>query len=294
MRAVIRKFVYPLFIVMSVLVTNIAVPGIAGAEYPEKPVSFIVQWAPGHVEDALTRMMAEDFTRMFDSPAAVTNKAGVGSSVMDVATMPADGYTIGSFVIGMPIDKINSDDASSYSTLDAVPDTLEPLGIFYTHPFVLVASKNSSFSTINTLTKYAMENAVAFGHAGRSLPPTKLAIAFAKNTGFEWGDEIELNRADCNALASGKVDVISTTLQQIMPCLNDINVLASITESRNPRIPNTPTLGEIDPTLVLGFWNGLFVHKDTPPDIRTKITDAAKISVTSERARALAKDGRDR
>ena len=36
-------------------------PGIAAAEYPEKPVEFIVPWPPGDLEDVLTRMIAEDF-----------------------------------------------------------------------------------------------------------------------------------------------------------------------------------------------------------------------------------------
>ena len=38
--------------------------GFAGpvlAEYPEKPVTFIVPWPPGDLEDVLTRMIADDF-----------------------------------------------------------------------------------------------------------------------------------------------------------------------------------------------------------------------------------------
>jgi len=35
--------------------------GAAFADYPEKPVSFVVPWPPGDLEDVLTRMIAEDF-----------------------------------------------------------------------------------------------------------------------------------------------------------------------------------------------------------------------------------------
>ena len=38
-----------------------AAPMGALAEYPEKPVSFVVPWPPGDLEDVLTRMIAEDF-----------------------------------------------------------------------------------------------------------------------------------------------------------------------------------------------------------------------------------------
>jgi tripartite-type tricarboxylate transporter receptor subunit TctC len=39
-----------------------AVAGSAQAEYPEKPVEFVVPWPPGDLEDVLTRMIAEDFS----------------------------------------------------------------------------------------------------------------------------------------------------------------------------------------------------------------------------------------
>ena len=39
----------------------IALAGPALADYPEKPVNFIVPWPPGDLEDVLTRMIAEVF-----------------------------------------------------------------------------------------------------------------------------------------------------------------------------------------------------------------------------------------
>ena len=42
--------------------------GAAIAEYPEKPVSFIVPWPPGDLEDILTRMIAEDMQADTEKP----------------------------------------------------------------------------------------------------------------------------------------------------------------------------------------------------------------------------------
>ena len=81
--------------------------GMAFAEYPEKPVSFIVPWPPGDLEDVLTRMIAEDFSAEYGVSAAVVNKPGGGGGpfpgAIEVANAPADGYTVGSFVIGVPV-----------------------------------------------------------------------------------------------------------------------------------------------------------------------------------------------
>ena len=58
------------------LATFAAAPAVA--EYPEKPVQFVVPWPPGDMEDVLTRMIAEDFQAEYGVPAAVVNKPGGG------------------------------------------------------------------------------------------------------------------------------------------------------------------------------------------------------------------------
>ena len=71
----------------------------AFAEYPEKPVSFVVPWPPGDLEDVLTRLIADEFQEMYGVPAAVVNKPGGGGGpfpgAVEVATAPGDGYTVG-------------------------------------------------------------------------------------------------------------------------------------------------------------------------------------------------------
>jgi tripartite-type tricarboxylate transporter receptor subunit TctC len=49
-------------------------------------------------------------------------------------------------------------------------------------------------------------------------------------------------------------------------------------------------VGEIEPSLDIALWNGLFVHKDTPQDVRDKIIAVAEKTVMSERAQQVAKD----
>ena len=83
---------------------------------------------------------------------------------------------------------------------------------------------------------------------------------------------------------------IDAALQLVMPCLGDVKVLASITDNRIPVLDGVPTLGELDPEIDLALWNGLFVRKETPADVRAKIIAVAKETVMSDRAQKLAKD----
>ena len=262
--------------------------GMAAADYPDKPVNFVVPWPPGDLEDVLTRMIAEDFQAKYGVAAAVVNKPGGGGGpfpgAISVATAPADGYTIGSFVIAVPtIGHVIGID-------ELTPEKFDPLGIFLTYPFVLVAGGDAPFSTMAELAAHAKDNKVALGHFGAPLPPTRASMAFAKRAGFEWGSDAAFDALDCNTLASGDADVINTTLQLVMPCLDDVKVLASITDKRIPVRDGVPTLGELDPEIDLALWNGLFVRKETPADVRAKIIAVAKETVMSDRAQKLAKD----
>lgn len=260
--------------------------GAALAEYPEKPVNFIVPWPPGDLEDVLTRMIAEDFQAEYGVPAAVVNKPGGGGGpfpgAIEVANAPADGYTIGSFVIGVPVV------GHQIGIPDLMPEKFDPLGIFLTYPFVIATAGDAPYSNVEELAAYAKENDVALGHFGDPLTPTQVTKAMAVNAGFEWGSDAAFDALDCNTLASGDADVINTTLQLILPCLDTVKVLVSITDERISLVPDAPTIGELDPSLNIALWNGLFVTKDTPQDVRDKIVAVAKETVMSDRAQAVA------
>jgi tripartite-type tricarboxylate transporter receptor subunit TctC len=265
-----------------------AMGGAAVAEYPEKPVSFIVPWPPGDLEDVLTRMIAEDFQAEYGVSAAVVNKPGGGGGpfpgAIEVAQAPADGYTIGSFVIGVPVvgHQIGIDELT--------PARFDPLGIFLTYPFVIATKGDAPYSNMDELAAHAKDNAVALGHFGDPLTPTQVTKALAVSKGFEWGSDAAFDALDCNTLASGDADVINTTLQLILPCLDQVKVLVSITDERISLVPDAPTAGEVDPNLDIALWNGLFVTKETPQDVRDKIIKVAQKTVTSDRAQAIAKE----
>ena len=262
--------------------------GAALAEYPEKPVNFIVPFPPGDLEDVLTRMIAEDFQKEYGVAAAVVNKPGGGGGpfpgAIEVANAPADGYTVGSFVIGVPVMGHQID------IPPLTPAKFDPIGIFLTYPFVIATSADAPYSTMEELAAYAKENEVALGHFGDVLTPTQVTKAYARNAGFEWGSDAAFDAVDCNTLASGDADVINTTLQLVLPCLDQLKVLVAITDERIPLVPDAPTIGELDPALNLALWNGLFVTKDTPQDVRDKIAAVAKKTVASDRAQAIAKE----
>ena len=274
---------------VSVLTASVlSLSTVALAEYPEKPVQFIVPWPPGDLEDVLTRMIADDFQETYGVPAAVVNKPGGGGGpfpgAIEVANAPADGYTIGSFIIAIPVV------GPQIGIPELAPDPFEPLGNFLTYPFVIATSGDAPYDDIEGLAAHAKDNEVVLGHFGAPLVPTKVTFGLAKEMGFSFAADAAFDALDCNTLASGDVDVINTTLQQIRPCLDDVKVLASVGSERLSLTPDVPTVAELAPSLDVSLWNGLFVHKDTPADVRDKIIAVAQKTIASEKAVEFAEE----
>jgi tripartite-type tricarboxylate transporter receptor subunit TctC len=273
---------------LTAMTAALAMPAAALADYPEKPVEFVVPFPPGDLEDVLTRMIADEFQTTYGVPAAVVNKPGGGGGpfpgAAEVAGADPDGYTIGSFVIDIPL-------VGPEVGIPALnPNPFEPVGIFLTYPFVIATSGDAPYGTMEELADHAKENDVALGHFGSFLIPTQVTFALAKEMGFDYDSEAAFDALDCNTLASGDADVINTTLQLILPCLDSVNVLASIGGERIGLTPDTRTVAEIAPDLDIALWNGLFVHKDTPADVREKIATVAEKVMASDKAKTLSEE----
>lgn len=264
------------------------VPTALLAEYPDRPVEFVVPWPPGDLEDILTRFIAEDFQAEYGVPAGVVNRPGGGGGpfpgAIEVANAPADGYTIGSFIIAIPVV------GPQIGIPELNPDPFEPIGIFLTYPFAIVAGADAPYDDLAGLAAYAQDHDVVLGHFGAPLIPTQVTFAVAAAMGFSFASDAAFDALDCNTLASGDVDVMNTTLQQIMPCLGEVKVLASIGGQRISLTPDTPTVAEVLPELNIALWNGLFVRSDTPQEVRDRIAAVAQRTMASERAQNLARE----
>lgn len=271
---------------LAAALTALALPALA--EYPNQPVSFIVPWPPGDLEDVLTRMIADQMQADHGVAAAVVNRPGGGGGpfpgAIDVATAKPDGYTVGSFVLDVALV------GHEIGIPELAPEKFDPVGIFLNYPFILATKKDAPYKSMAELVDYAKANPVAVGHFGIVTSPAQVTMAMAKTMGFEWGSDAAFDALDCNTLASGDADVINTTVQLVLPCLNDLTVLVALTDNRIPILPDVPTIGELAPEIAMSSWNGLFVTKDTPQDVRDVLAAVTKKAMASDRAQALAKD----
>lgn len=254
------------------------------AQYPERPVTFIVPWPPGDIEDQLTRIIADEMSSETGVPARVVNRPGGGGieGAIAVSQAGADGYTIGSFVIDIPTMHI----IQGYAAYNR--ESFEPIGIFLTYPFALVASADAPYSNLAELAEYARSNPIRLGHFGYDLVPTMATFAAAQELDFAFSADAAFDALDCGTLSTGDVDVMNTTMALVLGCLDDIKVIAAYTEEPLSVAPYASILSEQVPGLDITLWNGLFVPRGTPQEIKDKIAEIAQRAVVTERAQELA------
>ena len=74
----------------------VVAPAVAQTDWPQKPISMVVPYPPGGVNDAVARVYAEKLSAELGKPVIVDNRAGAATTVASnfVAKAPPDGYTI--------------------------------------------------------------------------------------------------------------------------------------------------------------------------------------------------------
>ena len=78
---------------------GLAAAGVAAAAwaaYPDKPVQYVIPFAPGGESDIAARFQAQAFKEKYKQDMIVVNKAGAGGGLAwsQMNSMPGDGYTI--------------------------------------------------------------------------------------------------------------------------------------------------------------------------------------------------------
>lgn len=255
------------------------------AEYPERPVEFVVPWPPGDIEDTLTRMIADAVRDETGVPASTVNIAGGGGLVgaTHVFSQPADGYTIGVFtanIISVHIMRGNA----KYDRAE-----FEPLAVIIGYGQVLAARADAPFSNLAELAEHAKSNDVTLGVVGLNAPPSLQTRKMAETLGFEFASIAGYDEASCQLLFNGEVDVLlgGATMR---PCMvsGEAKGLAALTTARIPIYEDVATLEEQVPGFATPGWAGIFVRKDTPQEARDVISRIAKEVVESDEAQELA------
>lgn len=245
--------------------------GTATAQnYPNRPITFVVSFAPGGLSDVPARLLAAEMQKRTGATIVVENKpgaSGVNGGHYVVRSEP-DGYTL-------LVSAISEVQNLHYLSVpyNALTD-LTPIGKIADGPtLVLIGNAQSEFKTLPDLIAFAKANPtkVNFSTSG---PATSPAIAVSQLNSLAGTKIVEVAYRGTGpaaaAVASGEVQGAFVFYPSAKPLIDGgkVRALAVTNAKRIEGLPNVPTMAE------LGFKNfehnafvGLSAPRGTPKEV---------------------------
>src|SRR5690625_856307 len=224
----------------------------AANNYPEKPITIIVPYAPGGSLPILGRLIGDRLSRHFDHNVIIENRAGADGTLGVVQTrrQKPDGYSL----TMLPLTVLRQP-----HLIDVAYDPIEDItwiSSMTNYNYAIAVPWDSPWETMEDLITAVKENPGKYNYAGSSpYSSNNLAmVELAREADLDWQYIAFKGDIDgLNALLGNHVDLISSTVTSLMPFVEDkrLRPLAVAGPQRSPDLPDIPTLKE------LGFNVGL-------------------------------------
>ena len=243
----------------------------AKAEFPEKPISYIIPFGPGGESDITARLQQPFFKEKFGQDLVISYKPGGGGAVSwaELNSLKGDGYTIMGVNLPHIVLQPQQKDVG-YKT-----DDITVVYWFHYTPDAIVVTDDSPFKTLNDLIKHAKENPgkVIFSGSGKGTAPHLAQVLFDKLAGVKTTYvPFKGTGASVTALMGKQVSA-AMAFTTVAANYEKTRLLAVAMEKRHPRFPDVPTFKELGLDIVSGAYRGIVVPKSTPEAIRKKISD---------------------
>jgi putative tricarboxylic transport membrane protein len=262
--------------------------------YPTRPITLIVPFAPGGGTDVAARIVGEHMTRTLGQQIVIQNVPGAGGTLGATRAMRAepDGYTL---LMGQPGTHATA--PALYPNLAYKPDVdFEPVGTVSTFPVVVVARKDFPAKDLKEFVAYVKANDaklnVSHAGIGSVFFTTCLMLHSILKVKPTW---VPFNGGApaMQALVAGQVDYVCGDVLTSAPQLQagTIKAYALAAPARSPVLPDVPTTREAGlPEFEASGWFGLFAPKATPKPILDRLTDALDRALDDEGVRKRMND----
>lgn len=222
-------------------------PSVANAaEYPVKPIRFIVPYAAGGTTDLVARTVGQKVAEKLGQPVVVENRPGAGGNIgMEaVAKAAPDGYTIGFGAIST-----NALNPHIYKHVPFDPrKDFTAVSLLGTSTIVLEVNNSLPVKNVAELVSYAKAHpGLTYATAGTGTSMHLAGAMFSQmtQTGLTHVPYKGSSPA-INDMLGGHVQVMFDNLPASLPHIQGgkLRALAVAGKSRSPALPNVPTLAE--------------------------------------------------
>jgi tripartite-type tricarboxylate transporter receptor subunit TctC len=254
---------------LAVLVLSIALPTLAEAAWPERPVAVLVPFAAGGISDVLARLTAERLQAAFGRTFVVENEPGAAGVVaaQRVARSQPDGYTL----FFSTISQIAIAPFTHKIDFDPIKD-FKPISLVATTPFIITVGKSFPASSLAEFAAYVRSKPgqLTFGSAGTGSLTHLASEVFLKSARLSMLHVPYKGILPAfTDLLAGHIDMVAASPVELRPYFgtDTVKLLAVTGAKRSRYLPDVPAVSEQFPAPQVVTWNGLLAPARTPPDI---------------------------
>jgi len=250
--------------------------------YPNKPIHFIVPFAPGGSTDVTARVIGQKLSEILKQPVIVENRAGAGASIgiQYVGNSQPDGYNI---LVVSPSIIVN---AASGASTGYKPQDFDVVSFASNLPMGIFVNEKIPANNLEELKQIALKDNLSFATAGTGTPPS---ITCENLFRIIWKANVthipyKGSSPALLATVSGETPITCGAMTGVTQFAKQgkVKVLAVSSEKRLTSLPNVPTVIEAGyPQLRDDLWTGVFVPKNTPIEIKQKINQAINLALQS-------------
>lgn len=254
----------------------------SAAEYPIKPLRWMVGTSPGGGTDFCARMYASRLSQLLGSPIVIDNRGGAtGMIAMEIIAKAApDGYSL----LVLNVGHVMTAALSQHLSFNVLHD-FAPVALLATTPSVMVIHPSVSARTLQEFIELARSqpgkiNYASGGTGGVQHLITELLKREAR---------IDVTHVPYKgsgpavvALLAGQVQLGLISLPSTLPYIKAgrLRALAVTGKARAPTAPDLPTFTELGlPGVAVDIWYGIVAPARTPPSIVGKL--AASIAAAA-------------
>jgi tripartite-type tricarboxylate transporter receptor subunit TctC len=270
-------------------------PSALGADWPTRPITLIVPFAPGGTTDIIARELSDKLGARLGQSVVVDNRAGAGGTLGATLAAKAapDGYTLFLATIAHTIAP------GIYKSLayDFQRD-LDPVALVASTPNVLIVNPELPVKSVGELIAYAKANPgkLNFGSAGIGSTEHLSGELFRAMTNTQLTHVPYKGGAPMMAaLIGGQIEMAIETSPSAAPHVRSgkVRALAVTTATRSSAYPGVPTLAEAGlPGYEVTTWFALMVPHGTPSAVVQRLDDElGRILADPEMARKFAEQG---
>jgi tripartite-type tricarboxylate transporter receptor subunit TctC len=258
-----------------------ALPALAQAAWPSRPVKIVVPTGPGSSLDLIVRAMSDKLAARWGQPVVIENKPGAGGMLgMDAVAKATDGHTLG---IGFNGPLAYAPFLYAKTPYDPTKD-LKPIVMTTSQPNVLAVNADVPARNVAELVAWAKAQGgkVNYSSLGNGSSAHLTMELLLSEAGFT-ATHVPFNGSPpaAMAVAQGEAQLTFMVAPALLPHVrnNKARLLAVTSAQRPDSLKDLPTMAEAGyPNVEALAWNGLVGPTSLPDAVAQRVaTDVTEL-----------------